>query len=88
MYSSITSVKPLPEYRLEIEFETEEIKIFDMKPYLEIGMLQQLKNELIFKTVHVSFDTIEWENGIDFDPEVLYSESVTMTKDKSGSIAK
>lgn len=88
MYPSITNVRPLPEYRLEIEFETGETKIFDMKPYLEIGMLQQLKNESIFKTVHVSFDAIEWETGIDFDPEVLYSEGVTKMKDKSGSVAK
>ena len=88
MYPSIINVRPLPEYQLEIEFDTAETKVFDMKPYLEIGMLQDLKNESVFKTVHVSFDTIEWETGIDFDPEVLYSESVTKIRDKPGSVAK
>ena len=77
MYPSIISVNPLPEYRLELEFDTGETKVFDMKPYLEIGIFRQLKNESIFKTVHVSFDTIEWERGIDIDPEVVYSNSRT-----------
>ena len=87
MYPSIKSVKPLSEYRLEIEFDTGEIKVFDMKPYLAIGMFQKLRDETIFRTVHTSFDTIEWENGIDFDPEVLYSNSATITKTKYESLA-
>ena len=87
MYPSIIGVKPLPEYRIEMKFDTEETKIFDMKPYLNLGMFQHLKNESIFKTVHISFDAIEWENGIDFDPEVLYSDSIAMTKTGSGSLA-
>ena len=34
-----------------------------------------LKDENIFKMVKISFDTIEWPNGIDLDPEVLYEKS-------------
>ena len=29
----------------------------------------------MFNTVHVSFDTIEWNNEADLDPEILYKES-------------
>ncbi|MBC8183021.1 DUF2442 domain-containing protein [candidate division KSB1 bacterium] len=32
-----------------------------------------------FKKVRVSFDTIEWENGFDLDPEFLYEKSVAMS---------
>ena len=31
-----------------------------------------------FKKVRVAFDTIEWENGLDLDPEFLYEKSVKM----------
>ena len=46
-----------------------------MKPYLDIGKFKELKDKKLFDTVRVSFDTIEWDNGLDFDPEVLYEKS-------------
>ena len=46
-----------------------------MKPYLNIGVFQELKDLNVFKTVKTSFDSIEWDNGADFDPEILYQKS-------------
>ena len=80
MYPSIVSVKPLGEYRLELSFNTNETKVFDMKPYLDTGVFRQLKDESKFRSVRISFDTVEWEGGIDFDPEVLYSGSESVTE--------
>ena len=48
---------------------------FDLKPYLEIGKFQELKDENLFKSVQVSFDSIEWANKLDLDPELLYEKS-------------
>jgi hypothetical protein len=75
MYLSVVSVKPLKDYKLLLKFENNEEKIFDIKPYLDIGKFQELKDEKLFKTVKISFDTIEWNNGLDFDPEILYEKS-------------
>ncbi len=75
MYLSVVNVKPLKDYKLLLKFENKEEKIFDMKPYLDIGKFQELKDEKLFKTVKISFDTIEWNNGLDFDPEILYEKS-------------
>ena len=50
-----------------------------MKPHLDKGIFEELKDENLFKKVRVSFDTIEWENGADFDPEVLYQNSQPQT---------
>jgi hypothetical protein len=44
-------------------------------PYLNLGIFNELKDISMFNTVRVSFDTIEWENEADMDPEILYSES-------------
>ena len=39
------------------------------------GVFQKLKERRAFNRVCVSFDTIEWESGIDLDPEFVYSKS-------------
>jgi hypothetical protein len=75
MYLSVKKVKPLSNHKLELTFENREIKIFDVKPYLDTGLFKTLKDEKFFKMVKVSYDSIEWPNGVDLDPEVLYEKS-------------
>jgi len=75
MYLSIKEVKPATDYMLILTFENGEKRQFDMKPYLNIGIFSELQDVSMFNTVHVSFDTIEWNNEADFDPEILYKES-------------
>ena len=77
MYLAITEVKPLKDFQLLLTFENGEKKIFDMKPYLEKGIFKELKNEDLFQTVKVSFDSIEWSNKADLDPELLYEKSTS-----------
>jgi hypothetical protein len=75
MYLAIKNVKPLDNYLLLLKFENGEEKIFDIKPYLNIGKFQELKDKKLFKSVKISFDTIEWDNHLDLDPEFLYQKS-------------
>jgi hypothetical protein len=75
MYLAVKDVQPLENYYLLLKFENGEEKIFDVKPYLEIGKFQELKDEKLFKSVRVSFDSIEWANQLDLDPELLYEKS-------------
>ncbi len=53
-----------------------------MRPNLKKGVFKELTDEDKFNRVRVSFDTIEWENGADIDPEALYSGS-ELLKNKS-----
>jgi hypothetical protein len=78
MYLAITKVNPLPEYKLRLVFENNEEKIFDVKPYLSLGIFKEITDPNVFNSVHISFDSIEWSNGADLDPEVLYSESISI----------
>jgi hypothetical protein len=71
----LKEVKPQDNYLLLLTFENGEKRLFDVKPYLHLGIFQELKDERLFKTVRKSFDTIEWENEADFDPEFLYEKS-------------
>ena len=75
MYLSIKEVKPATDFMLILTFENGEKRQFDMKPFLNIGIFSELQDVSMFNTVHVSFDTIEWNNEADFDPEILYKES-------------
>ena len=78
MYFAVTEVTPLENYKLSLKFKNGEEKVFDMMPYLETGIFKELKDEAVFKTVRVSFDTVEWANEADIDPETLYEDSVVM----------
>ncbi len=80
MYLSVKSVKPLEEFKLLLKFENGEERIFDVSPYLNIGKFGELKDQSMFNSVAVSFDTIEWPNHIDIDPEFLYEKSVTLNE--------
>lgn len=76
MYLAVKDVKPKNNYLLLLTFENGEIRQFDMKPYLNLGIFKELKDIRMFKTVRASFDSIEWENEADFDPEILYQKSI------------
>lgn len=75
MYIGIKNVKAMPDYKLLITFDNGEVKIFDMKPYLDTGIYKELKNIDVFNSVRVSFDAVEWSNGADLDPEEVYEMS-------------
>jgi hypothetical protein len=75
MYLAIKNVKPQDNYMLILTFENGEKRQFDMKPYLDTGIFRELKDPKLFRTVKTSFDSIEWANEADFDPEVLYQKS-------------
>ncbi|MDR0685467.1 MAG: DUF2442 domain-containing protein [Spirochaetaceae bacterium] len=78
MYLSVIKVKPLKDYEVELTFENNEVKIFDVRSYLETGIFRKLKDKKLFNQVKISFDSIEWPGGIDLDPEILYKKSKTV----------
>ena len=76
MCLTVKDVQPQDDYLLLLTFENGEKRQFDMKPYLDFGLFKDLKDFSVFKTVRTSFDTIEWENEADLDPELLYQKSI------------
>lgn len=76
MNPAIKAVKALPEYQLLLTFDTGEQRRFDVGPYLRLGVFAQLTDPAMFGSVHVSFDTVEWGNGADLCPDLLYEKSV------------
>ena len=76
MYLALTDVRAIENYKIILVFEDKSVKLFDMNPYLEKCIFKELKDENLFKSVIVSFDSIKWLNGADIDQETLYEDSV------------
>ena len=74
MKPRVKKVKPNKDYTLNIVFNNGEIKIFDMKPYLNTGIFNRFKNYSLFTTVKPFLGSIQWENGQDLCPDTLYIE--------------
>lgn len=75
MYIGVKAVMPLEQYRLLLTFENDERGIFDMTPYLDTGIFRELRDRRLFQSAHVSFDSVEWNNGADMCPEMLYARA-------------
>ena len=75
MYLSVKDVKALNDFKLMLTFENDEVREFDMSSQLDHGIFRDLKDDRLFRQVRVGFETIEWPNGADLDPELLYEES-------------
>lgn len=72
----IIHVKPLPEYKLFLHYETGGKKIFDVLPYIKGSWFGKLKDINYFNTVRVSGHTVEWTGGQDIAPHELYDNSI------------
>ncbi len=75
MYFAVKAVEPINNFKLLLTFENGEKRQFDMNPFLNNGIFKELNEVELFNTVHLSFDTIEWDNEADIDPETLYKLS-------------
>jgi hypothetical protein len=75
MYPPVCEVKPNEDFSLNIVLDTGERRLLDMKPYLDFGVFKKLRDFEKFKRARVAFDTIEWDDGVDLDPEFIYEKS-------------
>lgn len=64
------------DYTMVLEFENNEKRVFDMKPYLEHKPFEKLKNFSLFEQAHIKYGTVAWPGNIDIDPELLYEYSI------------
>lgn len=84
MYPSVKEVIPGDDHTLSVVFDNGENGILDMKPMLNFGVFQRIKDYEAFKRVRISFDTIEWECGIDLDPEYVYERCAASNQHNHG----
>jgi hypothetical protein len=80
MCPAVVKAVPNEDFTLAIVFDNGQEGILDMKPYLDFGVFQRIRDHAQFKRVRVSFDTIEWDCGVDLDPEFVYAKCDTAAR--------
>lgn len=76
MNPRVQSVRPNPDYTLTIEFANGELKVFDVRPYLETGIFRELKDLRVFNSVRAVLGSVQWPGGQDFCPDTLYLDGI------------
>jgi len=71
---NIVDVKVLKPYLIKVFFEDCTAKEIDLEPVLKGELFGPLKEFKLFKQVRVNPEVhnLEWPNGADFDPSMLY----------------
>lgn len=72
MNPRVKAVKANPDYTLTLTFTNGEVKVFDVKPYLDKGIFRELRDRNEFNSVKPFLGSIQWRNGQDFCPDMLY----------------
>jgi len=76
MLRDVVEVKPLEAYRLFIRFEDGVQGVVDVAELVSFhGVFAPLKEIGEFRkaSVNAELGVVQWPNGADFDPDVLYS---------------
>ncbi|MEI6308884.1 MAG: DUF2442 domain-containing protein [bacterium] len=81
MNPRVRAVKPSNDYTLTLTFENGEVKRFDVKPYLDIGIFQALKDLSVFNSVRSYLGSVQWQDGQDFCPDLLYEDSLPLLEE-------
>lgn len=71
----VIRVEAKPDYKLFLEFENGEKRVFDMTPYMDRAPFSQLKGSPLFGKAFVDYGTVVWPGNIDIAPETLYDRS-------------
>jgi hypothetical protein len=74
----VTSVKPEQDYFLTLHFSNGETRRFDVKPYLDKGIFNELNDASMFYSVHSDGLSVEWKNEAALCPDTLYFGSMVI----------
>jgi hypothetical protein len=79
MNPRVKDVKPNPDYTITLTFTSGEVRVFDVKPYLEFGIFKELNDMSLFNSVRPFLGSVQWQGGQDFCLDTLYLESVPVS---------
>ncbi len=82
MFLHVTKLSYLDEYRLNLTFNNNVVKIVDLCHELDGEIFAPLTDIAFFRQVYLNEETgtIEWPNGADFAPEFLFDIGAEMAQ--------
>lgn len=76
MLCDVVSVKPMPDFQIDLEYKNGERRLFDVRPLLAVKPWNRIARPEVFSLVKVEYGTVVWPGEIDIAPETLYDDSV------------
>ena len=80
MTPDVIKVIATPNFVLEAEFETGEVRRLDMLPYLKYPAFSPLKDPGLFMRAHIDYGVVVWTDEIDLSPDTLYLDGVVVDR--------
>ena len=75
----VVNVDYIKDYIVDLKYTNGEKKRVDFFPLLKSGKKQQLLNKDNFIQFGLNHWTLEWYNGVDFAPDFLYQQGVSVS---------
>ncbi|MYD97946.1 MAG: DUF2442 domain-containing protein [Gammaproteobacteria bacterium] len=75
MNPRVSTVRPMPDYKLELVFDDGDRRIYDCSHLLEFGVFRELREISYFKQARVLDGTVVWPHEQDICPDTLYLDS-------------
>ncbi len=82
MNPRVKSVRPNADFTITLTFDNDEVRVFDVKPYLERGIFRELKDVAAFNSVRPFLGSVQWQSGQDFCPDTLYLRSTPLANQR------
>jgi hypothetical protein len=79
MNPRVKAVRPNSDYTITLVFTNDEVRRFDVKPYLDKGFFRELNDMSVFNSVRPFLGSVQWEKGQDFCPDTLYEDSIPIS---------
>ena len=80
LHPRVKAVEPQADYTVQLTFDNGEVRLFDVKPYLDTGIFRELRDPALFNSVRPFLGSIQWANEADLCPDMLYEQSVPEAK--------
>jgi hypothetical protein len=78
---------PLAEHRIEILTSSGVAGVFDVKPYLQDSVFQELRNEAYFRLVRPAHHGIAWPHEQDFSADTIIHD-IRQAQVRAGGMAE
>lgn len=75
----VVNVDYIKDYIVDLKYSNGEKKRVDFFPLLKSGKKQELLNKNNFILFGLNHWTLEWYNGVDFVPDFLYQQGVSVS---------
>jgi hypothetical protein len=70
----IISVKPMPDFKLQVTFDDGVCGVIDLKEYIKHGIFSVLQTRDLFDKVYTNGYAIAWNEDLEIDALAIYAE--------------